>query len=99
MRLERSLRGDPTYAMELLSKFYDFPPPKFRVGTVKGQKGSSACHISSKGIMVFSSSEALGNPRIVLHEFYHHLTYHKTLRGGGTDKDAEKFVRQFLLNP
>jgi hypothetical protein len=93
------LDGDLEYALELLSRLYDVQPPRFRVGTVKGHRGSAACYMSSEKTILFSNSEALRDPRIVLHEFYHHLTHQKTFRGGGTDKDAERFVRQFLLNP
>ncbi|MEM3429475.1 MAG: hypothetical protein QXI59_01595 [Candidatus Bathyarchaeia archaeon] len=97
--VEKIRDGDLKYALELLSRLYDVPPPSFRVGTVKGHRKSTACYIASQKTILFSNSEALLDPRIVLHEFYHHLTYHKTLKDGGTDKDADRFVRQFLLTP
>jgi len=88
--------GDLRPALELLSSEYSISSPRFRVGTVKGHRNVAACYLQKEGTIVFSNSEVLRNPAVVLHEFYHHLVASKTLKGGGTDKNAERFVKQFL---
>jgi len=88
--------GDIDTALELLSKEYNVPTPKYRIGTVKGHRGAAGCYIERKKTIVFANSEILRNPLVVLHEFYHHMISSVTLKGGGTDKNAERFVRRFL---
>ena len=88
--------GDIDTALELLSKENNVPTPKYRIGTVKGHRGAAACYIERKKTIVFSNSEIMRNPIVVLHEFYHHMISSVTLKGGGTDKNAERFVRRFL---
>ena len=88
--------GDIDTALELLSKEYNVTTPKYRIGTVKGHRGAAGCYIERKKTIVFANSEILRNPLVVLHEFYHHMISSVTLKGGGTDKNAERFVRRFL---
>ena len=100
-RLRRSivckiLDGDLSSALELLSSEYGIASPDFRVGTVKGHRNVAACYQEKQRTMVFSNREVLRNPAVVLHEFYHHLIASKTFKGGGTDKNADRFVKQFL---
>ncbi|MBS7623775.1 hypothetical protein KEJ39_08945 [Candidatus Bathyarchaeota archaeon] len=92
----RIVSGDLNSALELLSTEYGVAPPAFRVGTVKGHRNVAACYQERQGTIVFSSREILRDPSVVLHEFYHHLIASKTLKGGGNDKNAERFARQFL---
>jgi hypothetical protein len=94
--LRNIIDGEIDTALELLSKKYNVPTPKYRIGTVKGHRGAAGCYIERNKTMVFANSEILRNPIVVLHEFYHHLISSVTLKGGGTDKNAERFVRSFL---
>ena len=94
--LRNIIDGEIETALELLSKEYNVPTPKYRIGTVKGHRGAAGCYIERKKTIVFSNSEIMRNPIVVLHEFYHHLISSVTLKGGGTDKNAERYVRRFL---
>ena len=94
--LRTIIDGEIETALELLSKEYNVSTPKYRIGTVKGHRGAAGCYIARKKTIVFSNSEIMRNPIVVLHEFYHHLISSVTLKGGGTDKNAERFVRRFL---
>jgi hypothetical protein len=97
--VKKILDGDLDSALRLLSDQYGVSTPSFRVGTVKGHRRCLACYMEKHKAIVFANSEALRSPRVVLHEFYHHLIASTTLKGGGTDKDAERFVRRFLRPP
>jgi len=94
--IKKILDGELPSALELLSSEYGVPVPKFRVGTVKGHRNSAACYVQRQRTIVFADSEMLRNPVVVLHEFYHHLIATVTLKGAGTDKDADRFVRDFI---
>jgi hypothetical protein len=94
--LRNIIDGEIDLALELLSKEYNVPTPNYRIGTVKGHRGAAGCYIEGKKTIIFANSEMLRNPIVVLHEFYHHLIFSVTLKGGGTDKNAERFVRRFL---
>ncbi|WP_455369592.1 hypothetical protein [[Eubacterium] cellulosolvens] len=94
--LENIINGEIDRALELLSKEYNVSTPKYRIGTVKGHRSAAGCYIERKKTIVFANSEIIRNPLVVLHEFYHHMISSVTLKGGGTDKNAERFVRRFL---
>jgi len=94
--VNKIIGGDLGSALELLSSEYGVASPDFRVGTVKGHRNVAACYQEKQRTMVFSNREILRNPAVVLHEFYHHLIASKTFKGGGTDKNADRFVKQFL---
>ena len=94
--LRNIIDGEIETALELLSKEYNVSTPKYRIGTVKGHRSAAGCYIERKKTIVFSNSEIMRNPIVVLHEFYHHLISSVTLKGGGTDKNAERYVRRFL---
>jgi len=90
------LDGELPSALELLSSEYGVTTPRLRVGTIKGHRGVAACYLQKQKTIVFANSEMLRNPTVVLHEFYHHLVSSIALKGGGTDKDADRFVRRFI---
>lgn len=94
--LRNIIDGEIETALELLSREYNVSTPKYRIGTVKGHRGAAGCYIERKKTIVFSNSEIMRNPIVVLHEFYHHMISSVTFKGGGTDKNAERFVRRFL---
>ncbi len=94
--VRKILDGELSSALDSLSSGYGVSSPQFRVGTVKGHRNVAACYVEKQRIIVFANSEILCNPAVVLHEFYHHLVSQTTLKGAGTDKNAERFVKQFL---
>jgi hypothetical protein len=96
MILRKIIDGEIETALELLSKEYKVPTPKYRIGTVKGHRDAAGCYIERKKTILFANNEIMRNPIVVLHEFYHHMISSVTLKGGGTDKNAERFVRRFL---
>ncbi len=94
--LRNIINGEIDTALDLLSKEYNVPTPKYRIGSVKGHRNAAGCYIERKKTILFANSEIMRNPIVVLHEFYHHLISSVTLKGAGTDKNAERFVRRFL---
>jgi hypothetical protein len=94
--IEKIVAGQLDSALDLLSVAYEVSAPKFRVGTLKGHRSVAACYIEREKMIVFSNRDILCNPSVVLHEFYHHCISQTTLKGGGTDKNADRYVRRFL---
>ena len=94
--IEKIVAGQLDSALDLLSVAYEVSAPKFRVGTLKGHRSAAACYVEREKIIVFSNRDILCNPSVVLHEFYHHYISQTTLKGGGTDKNADRYVRRFL---
>lgn len=89
------LSGRTEEALRLLSKRYKISIPKIRVGMPKGHVKNAACYVRKTETIHFSRREALGDPIIVLHEFYHHLRS-VTDWHGGIDKNADKFAESFM---
>jgi len=94
--VQKILDDELSSALDRLSFGYGVSPPLFRVGTVKGHRNAAACYVEKQKTIVFANSEVLRNPAVVLHEFYHHLVSQTTLKGAGTDKNADRFAKQFL---
>ena len=89
------LGGRPEEALKVLSDYFKVETPRIEVGMPKRHTGSAGCYIASKATIYVAGRERLFDPRIILHEFYHHLR----TRGGrhrGTEKHADKFVREFI---
>ncbi|MGF3523219.1 MAG: ImmA/IrrE family metallo-endopeptidase [Candidatus Bathyarchaeia archaeon] len=85
-------------ALELLAKHYNVEAPKLKVGLPKGHKNRAYGTYSPKNQTIsLLNSDMLGNPFVVLHEFYHHLRS-KTVdrQHRGTEKNANKFAAEFL---
>jgi hypothetical protein len=85
-------------ALELLAKFYHVNVPKLKIGLPKGhQRTAYGCYTNKNETISLLDSDMLGNPFVVLHEFYHHLRskgvdkMHK-----GTEKNADKFAVEFI---
>ena len=82
-------------ALRLLSEHYKISIPKIKIGMPKGHVKNAACYVGKTKTIYFSRREALNNPLIVLHEFYHHLR-NMTDWHGGIEKNADKFAESFL---
>lgn len=85
-------------ALELLAKNYDVEVPRLKIGLPKGHKSRVYGTYTSKDQTIsLLNSDMLGNPFIVLHEFYHHLRSKSVDRQHrGTEKNADKFAASFI---
>ena len=85
-------------ALELLAKTYGVHIPKLKIGLPKGhRKNVYGCYTNKTETISLLNSDMLGNPFVVLHEFYHHLrskAVDKMHRG--TEKNADNFAIDFL---
>ena len=92
------LNQDAEQALTLLAKHYNVNVPKLKVGLPKGhRKNISGCYTSKNHTISVLNSDALGNPFVILHEFYHHLRSRSvTQQHKGTEKNADKFAAEFL---
>ena len=81
-------------ALTALSEHFEVDVPKVKVGLPKKYRNKAGCYSSKDKTIYVMNQEALENPFIILHEFYHHLRTH----GGkhrGTEKYADKFAEEF----
>ena len=92
------LNQDAEQALILLAKHYNVNVPKLKVGLPKGhRKNVSGCYTSKNQTINVLNSDTLGNPFVILHEFYHHLRSRSVSRQHkGTEKNADKFAAEFL---
>jgi len=90
--------GDTEKALQLLAEHYDVSVPRVKVGLPKGRKRNSlGCYSPKNKTIAVLNSDALKNPFIILHEFYHHLrTSSVDLKHKGTEKNADAFARDFM---
>jgi hypothetical protein len=89
------IKGDVEEALRNLSERFKVKPPKIRVGTVKGHRKASAVYRQYDKTIYASNREALYNPMIILHEYYHYLQ--SELYGKkGNEKYADKFAKDFI---
>ena len=92
------MNGKPEEALKLLAKEYNVDVPRLKVGLPKGHKVKAlGCYTSKDETISVLNSDAVVNPFVVIHEFYHHLrckSVDKTHRG--TEKNADKFALGFL---
>ena len=89
------LSKDPEEALELLSQHYKVVKPKLKVGMPKRYSKNPACYVRKKRTIHVSRREVLWNPRLILHEFYHHLR-NVTDAHGGIEKYANKFAKNYI---
>ena len=92
------LNQDAEQALVLLAKHYNVNVPKLKVGLPKGHRKSvCGCYTSKNQTISVLNSDTLGNPFVILHEFYHHLRSRSvTQQHKGTEKNADKFAADFL---
>jgi len=89
------LDGEAEDALRKLSSRYKVTPPKLKVGTVKKHRKSLAVYQPAKKTIFASDRACLYDPRVVLHEFYHHLRSSDG-RHKGSEKHADKFAQDFI---
>jgi hypothetical protein len=85
-------------AIELLAQNYHVHTPKLKVGLPKGHGRNAYGTYSPKNETIsVRDSEILGNPFVILHEFYHHLRCRNVDKiHRGTEKNADLFALDFL---
>ncbi len=82
-------------ALKLLSRNYGVDTPKLKVGMPKRHHGKVGCYVQKTRTIHVVDGEKLGDPFVILHEFYHHL---RNIGGKhkGTEKNANRFAKEFL---
>ncbi len=85
-------------ALYLLAKEYKVNIPRLKVGLPKGHKKKALGVYQSRNETIsVLNSDVLGNPFVILHEFYHHLRSKGVDRHHrGTEKNADRFAVDFL---
>ncbi len=85
-------------AIELLAEKYNVDIPKLKVGLPKGHtRNAFGTYDATKQTISVLNSDILGNPFVVLHEFYHHLRCRNVdKQHKGTEKNADKFAIDYL---
>jgi hypothetical protein len=84
-------------ALGLLSEHFNVSVPSIRVGLPKGRRSTAlGCYSSRDRTISVLNSDALKEPFIILHEFYHHLRTAADARHKGTEKYADRFAKEFI---
>lgn len=89
------LSGKTEEALERLSECYNVEVPKIKIGMPKGHVKNRGCYVAGKKTIYFSHRDALYNPHVVLHEFYHHLRT-RDRKHRGTEKLADAFAKGYI---
>jgi len=91
------LNGKAEEALVLLAKNYRVNTPKLKIGLPKGRKKNvSGCYTPKDETISLLNSDVMGNPVVILHEFYHHLRTSVDKKHKGTEKNANKFAMEFI---
>ena len=92
------LNQDAEQALTLLANHYNVNVPKLKVGLPKGhRKNVNGVYTAKNQTIAVLNSDMMGNPFVILHEFYHHLRSRSvTQQHKGTEKNADKFAAEFL---
>jgi hypothetical protein len=81
------LNGKAEEALALLAKNYRVNTPKPKIGLPKGRKTNvSGCYTPKNETISLLNSDVMGNPFVILHEFYHHLRTSVDKKHKGTEK-------------
>jgi len=85
-------------ALTLLAKNYGLETPLLKIGLPKGHKNNIyGCYTAKNTTISVLNSDILGNPFVILHEFYHHLRSKSVdKQHKGTEKNANKFAIDFI---
>ena len=91
------LNGQAEKALNLLAENYKVATPKLKVGLPKGHKAKAfGCYTPKDATISVRNSDVIGNPFVILHEFYHHLRTSIDKQHKGTEKNADRFAREFI---
>jgi hypothetical protein len=91
------LNGETEKALEMLAKHYSVDVPKIKVGLPKRHKKKTlGCYNAKNKTISVLNSDALKEPFIILHEFYHHLRTSLDRKHKGTERYADEFSKEFI---
>ncbi len=91
------INGQAEKALELLAENYKVRTPKLKVGLPKRHKAKAfGCYTPKETTISVLNSDIMINPFVILHEFYHHLRTSIDKKHRGTEKNADKFARDFI---
>jgi len=91
------LNGKAEEAIALLAKNYKVNMPKLKIGLPKGRKKNVlGCYMAKDETILVLNSDAVGNPFVILHEFYHHMRTSIDKKHKGTEKKADRFANEFI---
>jgi hypothetical protein len=84
-------------ALTLLAKNYKVNTPKLRVGLPKRhRKNVFGCYTPKDETISVLNSDVIGNPFVILHEFYHHTRTSIDKKHRGTERNADGFANEFI---
>ena len=84
-------------ALRLLAENYKMDTPKLSVGLPKRhRKNVFGCYTPKDETISVLNSDVLGNPFVILHEFYHHMRTSIDKKHKGTEKNADRFANEFI---
>jgi len=91
------LNGETEKALEMLAKHYSVDVPKIKVGLPKRHKKKTlGCYNAKNKMISVLNSDALKEPFVILHEFYHHLRTSLDRKHKGTERYADEFSKEFI---
>ena len=91
------LNQRPEEALMLLAKHYKTRIPRLKVGLPKGhRKNISGCYTPKNATISVLDSDTLGNPFVIIHEFYHHMRTSIDKKHKGTERNGDQFALEFL---
>lgn len=89
--------GATEQALEKLAEHYNVTAPKLKVGLPKGRRSAAlGCYEPRDKTISVLNSDVFRQPFVIIHEFYHHLRTKVDLTHKGTEKNANRFAREFL---
>jgi len=91
------LNGKAERALELLSEQFNVSVPTVKVGLPKGRRRTAlGCYSARDRTISVLDSDAVKEPFIILHEFYHHLRTSADAKHRGTERYADDFAKEFI---
>jgi hypothetical protein len=89
--------GNADTALRLLADDYGVARPRLKVGLPKGRRRNSlGCYNAKNRTIYVLNSDVIKQPFVILHEFYHHLRTNVELKHRGTEKNADRFAKDFI---
>ncbi|HJW97628.1 MAG TPA: hypothetical protein VJ529_00750 [Candidatus Bathyarchaeia archaeon] len=91
------LNGKAEESLQTLANHYKVHVPRLKVGLPSRHRARTlGCYVGNDETIYLLNAEAIMNPFILLHEFYHHLRMSIDKQHKGTEKYADRFAREFL---
>lgn len=82
----------------MLAQNYGVAVPKLKVGLPKKHKVTAyGCYTAKDQTISLQNSDAVTNPFVILHEFYHHIRSKAVdKKHRGTERGADQFALEFI---